>query len=171
MKVAIQAIIGSSLLTFCIIQFLAAEALAPLNSVAYGETSNPQQEAQQLYGEYMSPFCPGRLLADCGSSGAADLRDEIRSALDQGISADEIRNQLEHTYGVSLRASPKAAGWGLLAWLVPAAFLNLSLISVCIWLAGQRRAVASSHVPQSIQPVVFDLDLQERLRTEINSDR
>ena len=58
-----------TLLTLCI----AAALVAP--AAAQGPSAT--QQAADLAGQLMSPFCPGRLLVDCTSSQAFDLRDEI----------------------------------------------------------------------------------------------
>ena len=146
--------------------------IAILPALAFGQTVDYESEAQDIFSEYMSPFCPGRLLADCGSSQAAELRDAIRVALANGVRADSIREQLEDTYGSSLRASPRTHGWGLLAWSAPFVFLILMLAAAGTWIVGQRKPLA---VPESAdlgsaytEP---DPALLEELRDELRNGR
>jgi len=131
--------------------------------------SNAEQEAEAIFHEYMSPYCPELLLSDCGSSGAADLRDEIRLALARGVSADTIRRELEQTYGASLRASPRLAGWGLMAWLVPPILMGFAIISIGYWIAIQQSPVAqTTSVDADSLQKELPLDLLESLREELN---
>jgi cytochrome c-type biogenesis protein CcmH/NrfF len=65
--------------------------------------SAQSREAAELTRELMSPFCPGLLLSDCQSSGARDLRAEIRARVDAGESKGQIVDDLVARFGPGVR--------------------------------------------------------------------
>jgi cytochrome c-type biogenesis protein CcmH/NrfF len=71
--------------------------------------------------ELMSPFCPGRSLADCPSPDAASLRMWIAVQAAAGRSRADIEEELYGKYGEAIRGAPKAEGIGLAAYWIPAA--------------------------------------------------
>lgn len=98
-------------------------------------------EADKLFHRVMSPYCPGKVLATCGSSQADDLRQEVRRELAAGKPAGEIEAALYYRFGDSIRSEPKKSGVGLVAWVVPAVLLLASGVWLVLWLrrAGQPR--------------------------------
>src|SRR5512134_3531419 len=75
--------------------------------------------ASRIFSSTMSPFCPGLLIANCPSPGAAELKETIREQLAAGMTPDSVRALLFAAYGPEIQATPPASGFGLLAWLVP----------------------------------------------------
>jgi cytochrome c-type biogenesis protein CcmH/NrfF len=90
--------------------------------------------AKEVFGSTMSPFCPGRLLSDCPSSSATELKDNIRSKIASGESRENIDAYLESVYGAGIHATPPASGFGLVAWLMPAFFIFTGLLIFKFWL-------------------------------------
>ena len=78
--------------------------------------------AYALPHELMSPFCPGRTLAQCTSPQAEQLRQWILLQESAGASEDEVRANLLDRYSDSILSAPRAEGWGLSAYLLPAVF-------------------------------------------------
>jgi cytochrome c-type biogenesis protein CcmH/NrfF len=76
--------------------------------------------AYDLANDLMSPFCPGRSLADCPSPDAASLRMWILVQAAAGRTRDDVEQELYARYGEVIRAAPKAEGWGLAAYWIPA---------------------------------------------------
>lgn len=72
--------------------------------------------------ELMSPFCPGRTLAQCTSPQAQQLRQWILMQEAAGASRDEVQANLFERYGDAIRSAPKAEGWGLSAYVLPLVF-------------------------------------------------
>lgn len=79
----------------------------------------PEDVANDVSEQIMSPFCPGVTLHDCPSDSAVALRDRIEALAEEGFGREEIIAQLERDYGASIRAVPAAEGTGLWAWVVP----------------------------------------------------
>lgn len=104
--------------------------------------------AQEVAGEVMSPACPGKLLIDCTSGEAEQLRELIRQRISQGQTKEQIINYLVEVYGVTILASPPKSGFYLAAWALP--FLALLygalvlLLVVKIWARRRGRAEAGA---------------------------
>ena len=122
-----------------------------LPAISHGQTaliddqfSQSQKETfETVQGNIMSPYCPGRLLKDCPSSAARDLKLEIKERILEGEAAQFIIEDLLTEFGEDMRASPKAEGVGILAWLAPVIFLFLGFIGILIWVRGQKEAEES----------------------------
>ena len=94
---------------------LAVFALGAPAGAATGEHWSAELER-----ELMSPYCPGRSLVECPSPAATDLRLWIQAQERAGVSRENVEARLFQQFGDQLRHGPRAEGWGLLAYLVPA---------------------------------------------------
>jgi cytochrome c-type biogenesis protein CcmH/NrfF len=123
--------------------------------------------AYALAHEVMSPFCPGRTLAECPSPNAAELRMWIITQAAAGADRDEVTAMLYERFGEDvLRAAPRAEGWGLSAYAVPIVFFVLGGPVVLLAL---RRMVARGETAARAIPVPPDIDpsLEAGLREEL----
>lgn len=122
-----------------------------------GEPAGPQTpnpEAEKAISRLRSPFCPGLMLEVCPSPQAAVLRDSIQTLARNGMTADSIVEWMVSEYGEEWRAMPRAEGRGLLAWVMPPAFLVAGLVAVALALRQFRaRAPARGRAPgEEISP-------------------
>lgn len=140
-------------------------AFLPLAAVA--AEPGVDDTARAIYGEFMSPYCPGLLLADCRSQAAVDLRARIHAELAAGRTADEVRSELATTYGEKILAAPRAQGFGLMAWLTPGVFVLIGAGFVLLW--AQRRRDAAEETVASAPAAVGDAALQARLERELRT--
>lgn len=102
--------------------------------------SQAQKDAfEEVQGNIMSPYCPGRLLKDCPSTAARDLKKEIKEKILAGSSAKEIEQELIQKFGDDMRAAPELAGIGMLAWLMPIVFLCIGGVVISIWVLRQAK--------------------------------
>lgn len=83
----------------------------------------PEDVANDISNEIMSPFCDGVTLHDCPSQEALELRDRIEAWVSQGQSRTQIMSHLEREFGAGIRAAPPAEGAGFAVWLPPLAAL------------------------------------------------
>ena len=113
-----------------------------------------ESAARAIYGDFMSPYCPGLLLADCRSQAAAELRNEIRAQLEAGLSERDIRDRLEAHFGEKLLAAPHARGLGLVAWVVPFAAVGLGLSGTLLWLRAQRSRATPPASVDAVDPAL-----------------
>lgn len=96
--------------------------------------------AEKIFSSVMSPFCPGRLLRDCPSSQATELKEKIRADLQSGASEEQVVSSLVGLYGREIQAAPAFSGvadFESLAWLAPAIFAGGGLLFLLIWLSAR----------------------------------
>ncbi len=141
---------------------LAACLLLASASAAQTEDTSPRERSRRalaLAGDLMSPFCPGRTLADCPSPDAAVWREDIRTWMNAGLPDAEIRTRLQARMPEqNLSALPR----GPLGWMVPSLILvaGLGILTVAL-----RRVTAASDEPE------LDPELEEKLLSELESER
>jgi len=99
---------------------VACIALLLVWPAASASAGGPEDLANRISAEIMSPYCPGVTLHDCPSDAAVELRDRILGWARAGWSHERILDRLEAEYGASIRSTPPATGAGLWAWVVPA---------------------------------------------------
>jgi cytochrome c-type biogenesis protein CcmH/NrfF len=129
-----------------------AGAQAPSAAEVAAE-ADPKLDIEWAYAlahELMSPFCPGRTLAECSSPQAAELRLWILTQAAAGASREEIEANLYGRFGDVLRSTPKAEGWGLWAYLVPILFFVIGG-PVVVWII-RRLAAGSGAVAERPAP-------------------
>lgn len=89
-----------------------------------------RQAASDLSRQLMSPFCPGKLLADCTSPNAGELREAIAVRLTAGETVPAVTADLVRQYGKEILGAPPAEGVGWLAWLVPGLLALASALGI-----------------------------------------
>lgn len=99
---------------------LAILALAFALACGTSQTS-PDEQARAIEREVWSPYCPGRLLVDCTTRQARELRSEIEDRLERGESAGDVLQWIRRNHGSEALARPDPTGFGLAVWLVPVA--------------------------------------------------
>lgn len=94
-------------------------ALGLMGVLAAPAIAAPEDVANEISTQIMSPYCPGVTLHDCPSTEADKMRERIRAMAAAGKSEDEIMEELVAQYGESIRAVPSADGGGITAWVFP----------------------------------------------------
>ncbi len=128
--------------------------------------------AYGLAHELMSPYCPGRTLAECPSPQAGELRFWILNQAAAGANEQEVREMLAQRYGDVLLAAPRAEGWGLSAYAVPIACLVVGL-PIALYairrLTGGDGEAADTKVaaPEPRAPASIDPELERQLDREL----
>lgn len=133
-----RALAWTTLVAACL---LLAEPLLAQDAPDSGEPLVVHPEAVKAIGGIKSPYCPGMMLENCPSPGAAAIRDSIQHMAEAGLRADSIIELVLGEYGEQWRAEPRASGTGLWAWLLPPAGLLVGLAAVGVALS-RRRGVA-----------------------------
>lgn len=93
----------------------------------------PEDVANEVSEEVMSPFCNGVTLHDCPSQAAHDLREQIQTWAGNGWSKSRIIAELEDQFGPGIYATPQDSE-GIGAWAFPVGAL-LAGIALLAWLA------------------------------------
>jgi cytochrome c-type biogenesis protein CcmH len=113
----------------------------------------------------MSPYCPGRTLTDCTSPQAAQLREWIAAQEQAGRSRADVEAQLYREFGEVILQAPRAAGFGLAAYVIPAIAVALGAGLVVVFLRRQSaRAAAAAPRFASVSP---DPELDRLIDEEI----
>ena len=122
-------------------------------SLAAPAQASPQDVANDISAEVMSPFCEGLTLHDCPSTAAEDLRAQILTWAQDGWSRDRILAELESRYGAEqISGRPPVSGNGLLAWLLPGiALLGGSAVAFVLARRWARRPAPTPAPPVSAQ--------------------
>ena len=127
--------------------------------------AGPQDLANDISNQVMSPFCPGVTLHDCPSKAALDLREKIGEWAEQGWTREQIVSELEAQYGTSIRGAPPARGSGILAWALPILALVAGL-GVAVMLARRWTRPPSHDAVDTVSP-----DDRRRLEMELDAFR
>lgn len=145
-----------------VVGWLPVSAVAP----ASARQTPARQQAADLAHELMSPFCPGKLLADCTSPDAGVLRQAIEGRLVAGETADAITTDLVRQYGAGILGAPPAQGLGLLAWLVPA-LLGVASAAGLGWKIAQAARAPATSAPGIAAAGATDAGALARLDDEL----
>ena len=117
-------------------------ALTLVAPVAVQGAEEPEGWAYRYIGEVMSPFCPGRTLAACPSPQADSLRMWVLIQEAAGRSREDVHRELVERYGDVILSAPRARGFGVTAYAIPAAIFLAGGLFVGIFLRRQTRAAA-----------------------------
>jgi len=128
--------------------------------------SEAQSWSSELESELMSPYCPGRSLTECPSPQATELRLWIQSQERAGVPREAVEARLFDEFGDQLRHAPRADGFGLWAYLVPAGALLAGFAFVLVFLRRQRGAASEA---AAAAPRLPDPDLERRLDEELEA--
>ena len=148
---------GRCLLAAC----LAALALAVTPSVA------EEGWAYDLADEMMSPFCPGRTLAECPSGQAETLRMWLLVQEASGRSREEVEAELLERYGDVILAAPRAEGVGIAAYALPVLAFLAGGVLVFAFLRRQTRAAAAESAAEP-GPAALDPELERMVDEELS---
>lgn len=137
-----------------------------------GEIPEPEPWAYAMTHDLMSPYCPGRTLAECPSPQADELRLWILTQAAAGASQEEVEAALYERFGDEILSAPRPEGWGLAAYVVPV--LGFILGGIVVWFALQRmvksRPGAAAPSPAAPAPrPTSDAELERRLEEELRS--
>ncbi len=100
--------------------------------------------AYELHNELMSPFCPGRTLADCSSAQAANMRLWIVMQAAAGRTRSDVKEELLERYGDVLRPAPLPTGFGFTAYAFPVVAFLAGGVLVAVFLRRQTRGTAKT---------------------------
>ena len=142
--------------------FVLALFVLPLAAAAEAPAV-PEGWAYEVAGELMSPFCPGRTLADCPSQAAKSLVLWIVVQEATGRTRADVEGELFERYGDVLRPAPRPQGFGLMAYAIPVGAFAGGGLLVFVFLRRQTRRVD----PVAQEPVLLDPELARIVDREI----
>lgn len=106
----------------------------------------------------MSPFCPGRTLAECPSPQAKSLVVWLGVQEGAGRSREEVTAELVERYGENLLPAPPVRGVGVAAYVFPVLAFCLGGTVVWVYLRRQTGAPVPVDAPSVAGPVDPDLE-------------
>ena len=106
--------------------------------------------------------CQNQTIADSHADLAVDLRNQIRTQLQQGKSEDEIRRYMTDRYGDFVLYKPPFKPTTALLWVGPPALLVFALAALFLMLRRRQRAAPESFDPDTQFPADAAQDVQEK---------
>jgi cytochrome c-type biogenesis protein CcmH len=152
----------SRALAACAVACLALTGCAPPRPA-------PEARAHRIEAQVWSPYCPGRLLVECTTDQAEQLRSQILERARRGESDARILSWLRRNYGDDVMAKPRATGAGLAVWLVPVAAM-LAAAVVLIGLIRRWSAPAQTPAPLPAEETAPDPKWLRRVREQVERD-
>ena len=139
-------------------------AIAP---PALAQSTEPQTTLPDVEDEVMCPVCGTTLELASDSPQAIDEREKIRELIAQGLTKEEIKDELVAEFGPEVLAEPSTEGFDLAAWLVPGlavlAGAGLAFFAVRRW-RGDTRSLEASEPSQPAETVEDGERLDEDLK-------
>ena len=133
-------------------------------------TSAPAQEpegwAYDLANQIMSPYCPGRTLAECPSPQANTLRMWLIVQEAAGRDRAEVKAELIERFGDVVRAAPRPEGFGLAAYVVPVLVFLAGGVLVAVLLRRFTR-VRPLPAPGAAPDEPLDPELERQVDEEL----
>jgi cytochrome c-type biogenesis protein CcmH/NrfF len=102
--------------------------------------------AGRIEGQVWSPYCPGRLLIDCPTKQADDLRKEISRRLRSGESADDVMRWIRLNFGNEAIARPSGHDT-VLIWSFPVALFAIGTTVLVVLVRRWTRERVDSPAP------------------------
>lgn len=121
---------------------MALGALATAGSVGGSTRVTQAERAHDIAATVHCPVCADLSAAESPAPLARQMRDQIRTQLAAGATAEEIRQQFVAAYGPSVLMSPPNRGWGRTAHLAPLLLLTAFILTGCSVLTRGLRAQA-----------------------------
>ena len=100
------------------------------NAVDGGGPETTEERVREIASTMKCPVCRSQSVADSDVAAARSIRNEITRRVEQGESADEIRDAISATYGSDLQLTPPKDGFAGLVWIVPVVALVLALATL-----------------------------------------
>ncbi len=103
----------------------------------------PAERARAIEAEVWSPYCPGRLLVDCTTAQARELRADIQERIERGDDEADVIEWVRAEFGDEAIARP-VSGAGSFIWVVLAVMFLVGAVIVLRVVRRGRGAAATS---------------------------
>ncbi len=107
---------------------------------AAAAAQEPQTSLPDIEDEVMCPICGVTLELATEAPQAIQEREFIRDRIAQGLTKEEIKDELVAEFGPEVLAVPEAEGFDLAAWLVPGAAILAAAVAIFVGVRRWRRA-------------------------------
>jgi cytochrome c-type biogenesis protein CcmH/NrfF len=96
----------------------------------------------------MAPCCWSGTVADHGHS---EMESSIREMVSQGLTRQQVLDKFVAIYGEKILAIPKAEGFNLTAWIMPAVVFVLGVFIMILYFTNRPAKVALTQQKQNIR--------------------
>ena len=117
---------------------LAALALL-VPAAAAAQTAEPRTNLADIEDEVICLVCGTTLELAEGAPQAERLREQIRGLIDQGLTKEQVKDELVAEYGENVLSTPDTEGFDLSAWVLPIVGLLGAAAAIGVGLARSRR--------------------------------
>jgi cytochrome c-type biogenesis protein CcmH/NrfF len=100
----------------------------------------PDEAVAAVAEQLNCPTCQGYSLRDCPLTVCAQMREQIRSSLAEGLDDQAIIAEFVEYYGPQVLNAPPKEGFFLLAWWLPPFALAAGALGLVVWGFRQRRS-------------------------------
>lgn len=121
-------------------------------------------EVNKVAGKLMAPCCWSGTMDAHQSPATEEAKAQIRAALQRGYTEQQILDSFVAAYGERILAKPKAVGFNLLAWILPA--IAILLGGVAAWKFLRRASQPQAEIKPA-KPVPSDDPYVQRLEREL----
>ena len=103
---------------------------------------------EDLEQNLMAPCCWSGTVADHGHS---EMESSIREMVSQGLTRQQVLDKFVAIYGEKILAIPKAEGFNLTAWIMPAVVFVLGVLIMILYFTNGPTKVALTQQKQNIR--------------------
>lgn len=123
---------------------IAALALVSLGRAALddGPPRTTEEQVEAIARTLKCPICRSQSVADSDVAASRAIRIEIARLVEEGRSADEVRDAIATTYGDDVQLIPPASGFAGLVWTLPVVAVVIALVAISAAFARWRRMAA-----------------------------
>jgi cytochrome c-type biogenesis protein CcmH/NrfF len=119
------------------------------------------EATEELTRRMRCPVCQGLSVAASSSPSALAMSAKAEALLAQGYDGEQVLNYFESSYGEFIRLEPRAEGYNLLVWILPALVLVVGL--ALVWLRLRRGSGVSALVEEDAELEAY----RARVRQEV----
>ena len=124
--------------------------------------------AYDVWHDTMSPYCPGRTLAECPSPQADQLRLWILAQAAAGTSREEVQEILFERFGDQILTTPRAeGGWGIAAYALPIAGFLLG--GIVVFAVLRKMAAPTQGDGGTVAPPAIDPEVRRQIDEELGA--
>ncbi|MCZ2723328.1 cytochrome c-type biogenesis protein CcmH [Marinomonas sp. 15G1-11] len=128
-------------LFFCLIALFSTTAFSEAESILKFNSSIDETRYNALIEELRCPKCQNQNLADSNAGIAVDLRNQIYSMIDQGLSDKEIVDYMVARYGEFVLYKPANNAGTFLLWYGPLILLAFGLLAFVLIIRSNRKSL------------------------------
>lgn len=132
-----------------------AALLAPGAALAQGPdpvAPEPRTNLADIEDEVICLVCGTTLELAENAPQAERVREQIRGLIAEGLTKDEIKDELVAEYGENVLSTPDTKGFDLTAWVLPGAAMVLAAVGIGVTLWRRRRRGGGGEAPPPLAP-------------------